>query len=117
MNSATIIAYHLNGGVYCPDCITKDDEQNEECSPVFADSLEQEIGATCGQCHCCMNEHGEFINGDDITDPRFYRWSTCYGCNDQIPHDINGYGYRDARLRALQGKLECRNCLKPTVHF
>lgn len=118
MNSADIIAYHFDGAVYCPDCTDNEDMQdNEECSPVFADSLEDEIGATCDSCRNCLSDNGEWISGEDITDKRFYRWSECTYCGEQRPHEINGYSYRDNSLLALQKRLVCRNCRKPEVHF
>lgn len=116
MHATDIIAWHYDGAAYCPDCADFDDD-TEEASPVFADSLEEEIGATCDTCRACLSDSGEWLKAEDITDKRFYRWSRCAECNDQRPWEINGYGFRDARLSALRGKLSCRNCRQSAVHF
>ena len=103
-----MIAYTFDGESYCPDCI-EDDENNLEIGVVFADSQDEIIGWTCGTCGDCYTPDGWTPSDSAVKD---YRWSCCPSCNSQQPYNNNS----QIRLQALQGKLQCDNCLKPT-HF
>ena len=115
MHACTVIAYHVDGAVVCPDCIGPDADA-EETGVVFADNLSDEVGATCDTCGACLDNCGAWI-GNDILNRQLYKWSCCAACNDQRPWRINSFEYRATRLAALRGELECRQCRKSDVHF
>lgn len=60
MNSFDIIAWHHEGAAFCPDCPPSKGNSHDEPWPVFADSLEEENGATCDACGACLVD-GEWL--------------------------------------------------------
>jgi ssDNA-binding Zn-finger/Zn-ribbon topoisomerase 1 len=114
MHATDIIAWHFNGAAYCPDCKptpNADDIRRAggEPGPVFADSSEEEQGATCDACGACFD-------GEDWTNEPT-QWATCDACNHQRPHGEHDPNVRwnddgDAIL-----PYRCPECGRGKMHF
>ncbi len=111
MHAADILAYTLEGAVFCDDCKPSTDD-NPEMGAWFADNEDELISETCDSCRACYTPDG-WTPHEDAVGPD-YRWSRCAACNSQRPYRRDD---SEARLRALQRKLICDSCRKPTVHF
>jgi hypothetical protein len=109
MNSADVIAYTHEGGVYCPDCLTESD-WDDETGVWFADDESGLVGSTCGDCQSFYTPDNGWTGSEAVSD---YRWSRCERCNAQRPYARSD---SDARLRALRGQLTCDGC-NGAVHF
>lgn len=119
MHSCDVIAYTVDGACYCDECGEQYDDggENTDCSPVFADSESEIFGLTCDDCGNCYVVGYGWMDHESAVDPSYVRWATCKCCNSQTPYDKDASDYRDDRQAALCGRLVCRNCMKPTVHF
>lgn len=119
MNSADIIAWHLCGAAYCPDCKPAADPREGKPHPVFADSIEDVNGTTCDACSACLVD-GEWLAHDDAVGPDV-RWTRCDRCNAQKPHHVReatGGTYRRTRIAAWRKTHACESCGKRgTVRF
>jgi len=115
MHACTVIAYHVDGCVVCPDCIggRADDE---ETGAVFADAIEEEQGATCDACGACLLSDGEWYPHDDAVGPTV-RWSVCDCCDSQKPWLIGDSDYRAIRRAAMRNQARCPDCGQPALHF
>lgn len=111
MHCFDIIAYHFDGGVYCPDCADDLDHEDPEVGPVFAENENDEIGSTCGECKACyiFSERGS----EWMTDLDGVRWARCESCNYAFPALEPS---AKMRLQSLRDELKCPGCLKP-MHF
>ncbi len=93
-------------------CHAKADTTEGEASAVFADSADENIGATCGRCGACFGPDSEW--SEPNCDAKQWRWSRCPRCNSQKPFSRSD---TDARYRAFIGELDCTDCGRGAVHF
>lgn len=110
-----IVAWHWEGSCYCHDC--KPEGDIEEPSPVFSSDEDEEIGATCDNCHKCfvsMGDNGspEWLEHGQAVSPNV-RWAKCPTCNHCEPHWKPS---AKKRLIALQGDMTCNSC-RGELHF
>lgn len=112
MHAFDIIAWHVDGCVVCPDCYDQHNasEPSEEDHAVFADSVDEENGATCSDCHACLVE-GEWRPEDDLDDVRFARCASCGHCRPFASPDA------DMRLASVRGEIACDWCRRDALHF
>lgn len=119
VNDTDVIAWHLCGAVFCPDCKPAAHVREGEPHPVFADSADDENGATCDTCSACFVD-GEWLDQNDAVGPDV-RWTRCDYCNAQKPHhmrEATGGTYRKTRIAIRRGTHACESCGKRgTVRF
>ena len=119
MHACDIIAWHYNGAAFCPDCQPMPDADvvrraGGEPHPVFADSIEEENGATCDDCSACLVS-GEWLSHEEATAHRT-RWSYCLECGSQKPFSPSDY--RRQRRLSMFRAFGCYECgRKACVRF